>query len=90
MFHPVTSFVSLVEGVSAHTVTFISASRSQLCIEITSNSRNKSFAIVSVFLDRFVHFFAVMVRISRVGEVYTHQFDALAVDHDCGGDGTAR
>ena len=29
-----------------------------------------------------------VVRISRVGEVYTHQFDALAVDQDCGGDGT--
>ena len=29
-----------------------------------------------------------MVRILRVGEVHTHQFDALAVDHDCGGDGT--
>ena len=29
-----------------------------------------------------------VIRISQVGEVYTHQFDALAVDHVCGGDGT--
>ena len=28
-----------------------------------------------------------MVRISRVEEVHTHQFDALAVNHDRGGDG---
>ena len=41
-----------------------------------------------MLLDRLVHFLDVVVRISRVGEVYTHQFDALAVDHDCGGDGT--
>ena len=46
------------------------------------------FAIFSVLLDRSVHFLDVVVRISRVGEVHTHQFDALAVDQDCGGDGT--
>ena len=46
------------------------------------------FAICRVFLDRFVHFLDIMVRISRVGEVHTHQFDALVVDHDCGGDDT--
>ena len=40
-----------------------------------------------VLLDRVVHFLDVMVRIPRVGEVHTHLFDALAVDHDCGGDG---
>ena len=31
-----------------------------------------------------------MVSISRVGEVHTHQFDALAVYHDRGGDGLRR
>ena len=55
--------------------------------EVTSNNLYVSFAICCVFLDRFVHFLDVMVRIHRVGEVHTHQFDALAVDHDCGGDG---
>ena len=40
-----------------------------------------------MLLDRLVHFLDVMVRIPQVGEVHTHQFDALAVDHDCGGDG---
>ena len=38
-------------------------------------------------LDRFVHFLDVVVRIARVGEVHTHQSDALVVYHDCGGDG---
>ena len=31
--------------------------------------------------------FDVVVRISRVGEVHTHQFDALVVIHDCCSDG---
>ena len=30
----------------------------------------------------------MVVCISRVGAVHAHQFDALVVDHDCGGDGT--
>ena len=79
MFHPITSFVSLVECVSANTYAFGSVTKSQSCIEV-------SFAMC-VLLDRFVHFFDVMVRISRVGEIQTHQFDALAVYHDRGGDG---
>ena len=45
------------------------------------------FAICRVFFDRFVHFLDVMVRISRAKEIHTHQFDALAVYHDRGGDG---
>ena len=88
MFHPVTSFVSLVECVPASTYTFCSVSRSQFCIEVSSNNMDVFFASCRVLLDRLVHFLDVMVRISRVGEVHTHQFDALAVDHDCGGDGT--
>ena len=53
-----------------------------------TNSGYVSFAICRVLLDRFVHFLAVVVRISRVGEVdTTHQFDALAVYHDRDGDG---
>ena len=63
-------------------------SRSQFCIEISSNDRNALFVVRNVFLNSFVHLLDVMVRISRVGELHTHQFDALAVDHDCGGDGT--
>ena len=62
-------------------------SRSQFCIEVFFNNGYVSFAICYVLLDRLVHFLDVMVRIPRVGEVHTHQFDALAVDHDCGGDG---
>ena len=88
MFHPVTSFVSFVECLSAHTIAFVSVCKSQFSIEVSTNFWNVSFAIFSVLLDRSVHFFDVVVRISRVWEVYTHQFDALAVDHDCGGDGT--
>ena len=87
MFHPVTSFVSLVECESAHTFTFVSMSKSQFGIEVSTNYGYESFAIFSVFLDRSVHFLDVVVRISRVGEVHTHQFDALAVYHDRGGDG---
>ena len=68
MFHPITSFVTLVECVPAHTNTFISVSKSQISIEVSSNYRYVSFAVFCVLLD--------------------HQFDALAVDHDCGGDGT--
>ena len=75
MFHPITSFVSLVERVSANTCAFGSVTRSQFCIE------------VCVHLDRFVHLLDVMVRITRVGEVHTRQLDALAVYHDRGGDG---
>ena len=57
---------------------------SQLSIEVSSNDGYVFIAIRHVFLDRFVHFLNVMVRIPRVED----QFDALAVDHDCGGDGT--
>ena len=87
MFHPITSFVSLVECVSANTYAFGSVTRFQFCIEVSSNDKYVSFAICSVLLDRFVNFFEVMVRKSRVGEEHTHQFDALAVYHDRGGDG---
>ena len=87
-FQPVTSCVSLVDGVPAHTNTLISVSKSQFCIEASSNHGYVSFAIFSVLPDSSVHFLDVVVRISRVVEVYTHQFDALAVDQDCGGDGT--
>ena len=55
MFHPVTSFVSLLECVPAHTHAFSSVSKSQFCIEVSS-----SFVICCVLLDD------VMVRISRV------------------------
>ena len=88
MFHPITSFVSLVECVPANTSTFVSMSKSLFRIEASTNCGYVSFAIFSVLLDRSVHFLDVVVRISRVGEVCTHQFDALAVYHDRGGDGT--
>ena len=78
MFHPITSFVSLVESVSANTFAFGSATRSQFCIEVSSNNKYVYFAICCVFLYRFVHFFDVMFRISRVGEI---------LYHDRGGDG---
>ena len=35
-----------------------------------------------------MHFFDVVVRISRVEVVHTHQFDAFAIYHDRGGDGS--
>ena len=82
MLCKITSFVSLVDSVPAHTNTFVSVSKSQFSIEISSNYGYVSLAIFSV-----LYIFSV-VRISRVGEVHTHQFDALAVDQDCGGDGT--
>ena len=41
-----------------------------------------------VCLDRFVHLLNVTVRIFRVGEVHTHQFDVLSVNQDRGSDGT--
>ena len=63
-------------------------SRSQFGIEVSTNYGYVSFAIFSVLLDCSVHFLDVVVRIPRVEEVYTHQFDALGVDQDCGGDGT--
>ena len=47
MFHPVTSFASFVECVSANTCTFGSAARSQFCIEVSSSNR-------SVFFLQFV------------------------------------
>ena len=81
MFHPITSFVTLVECVPAHTNTLISVSRSQFSIEVSSNYRYVSLAVFCVLLDHLEHISDVVVRISRVGEVFTHQFDALAVDH---------
>ena len=87
-FQPVTSFVSLVENVSANTCTFRSITKSQLSIEVSSNDGYAFIAISHVFLDRFVHFLYVMVRIPRVVEVHTHQFDVLSVNHDRGSDGT--
>ena len=88
MFHTIISFVTLVECVPAHTNTFISVSKSQFSIEVSSNYRYVSFAVFCVLLDYLVHFSDVVICISRVGEAYTHQFDALAVDHGCGGDDT--
>ena len=86
MFHPITSFVSFVECVPANTCASCSVTMSQFCIEGAPNNVYVPFAICCVLLDRFVHFLDVTVRIPRVAEVHTHQFDALAVDHDCGGD----
>ena len=87
MFHPITSFVSLGECVSANTCAFGSVTKSQFCIKVSSNNSYVFFAICRVLLYRFVHFFDVMVSISRVEEVHTHQFDELAVHHDRGSDG---
>ena len=56
MFHPVTSFVSFVECVSANTCTFGSAARSQFCIEVSPTIGMYFFAICRVLLDRSVHF----------------------------------
>ena len=83
MFHPITSLVSSVECVFANTCTFSSASWSQLNIEVSS----VIFAVCRVLLDCSVQFFDVVVRISRVGELNAHQFDAMVVYHDRGSDG---
>ena len=88
MFHPITSFVTLVECVLSHTITFISVSKSQSSIEVSSNYKVCIFCSFLCASRSSCTFFDVVFRISRVGEIYTHQFDALAVDHDCGGDGT--
>ena len=62
--------------------------KSQLSIEVSSNDGYVFIALRHVFLDRFVHLLNVMVRIPRVGEVHTHQFDVLSVNDDRGSDGT--
>ena len=76
------------KSVLANTFTFRSHSRSQLCIEVSSNDRNALFVVRHMFLDSFVHLLDVVVRIFRVWEVHTHQIDVLAVDQDRGLDGT--
>ena len=43
MFHPITSFVSLVECVSANTYAFGTVTKSQLCIEVSSNYKYVCF-----------------------------------------------
>ena len=87
MFHPVSSLVSSVQCVFTKTCTFSFVSLSQLSIEVPSNNRYAIFAVSRVLLDCSVHFFDVVVRISRVGEVYAHQFDTLVDNHDRGSDG---
>ena len=87
-FQPVTSLVAFVEGVLANTFTFRSFSRSQLCIEVSSNDWNVFPIIQHVFLNCFVHLLNVVTRKFRVWEVHTHQFDVLAVYQDRGSDGT--
>ena len=62
-FQPVTSFVTLVESVSAHTFTFRSFSRSQLSIEVSSNAWYVFIAVRHVFLDCFLHPLNVVIRI---------------------------
>ena len=79
LLHPVSSFVSSVECVFTNTCTFNSATKSQFCIEAYSNNRYAIFAVGRVLLNCSGTFFDVVVRISRVGEVRTHQFDALVV-----------
>ena len=59
----------------------------QLSMEVSSNDRYAISVVCGVFPACSVHFFDVVVRVSRVGEVHTHQFDALVVDHDCRSDG---
>ena len=88
LFQPVTSFVSLVESVSAKTCTFHSFSKSQLSIEVTSNDGHVIITMRHVFLHCFVHLVNVMVRIFRVVKYTPHQFDVLSVDQDRGSDGT--
>ena len=78
--------LSVCVCVFAHTCTFYSLSCSQLSIKVSSNNKNAILA-GSVFLDCSVHFVDVVVRVSRVGEVHTHQFDTLVVHHDCRSDG---
>ena len=51
-----------------------------LCFDQNVLHLSLPYGVVSDFLD-------LIVRIPRVGEIHTHQFDALVVDHDCGGDG---
>ena len=62
-FQPVTSSVTLVESVPAHTCTFRSFSKSQLSIEVSSNDWNVLVSVHHVFLDCFVHLLNVVVRI---------------------------
>ena len=87
MIHPITSFVSSVECVFANTCTFCSLSWSQLSIEVSTNDWYAVSVVCRVLLNCSVHFFDFLVRTSRVGEVHTHQFDALVVDHDRCNDG---
>ena len=56
MFHPVTSFVSLVERVSANTCTFGSVTRSQFCIEVSSNNRYAFFFLQFVVCFSIVQY----------------------------------
>ena len=49
---------------------------------LLTNDRYAVSVVCRVFLNCSAHFFDVVVRISRVGEVHTHQFDALVVYHD--------
>ena len=85
MFHPVTSFVSLVEFLSAHTITLHSFPRPARSSALKSPPiKGKHLLQFSVCFSIVLYMFFV---VARVGEKYTHQFDALAVDHDFGGDG---
>ena len=86
-FHSVTCFVFSVECVFANTCTYGAATKSQFSIEVSSKNRYVFCAVCRVLLDRSVHFSNVVVRISRVGEVHTHQFDALVVYRDRGSEG---
>ena len=85
MFHFVTSFVSLVECVSAHIITLHAFPRP------APSSALKSPPVKGKHLLQFSMCFSIVLYmffvVARVGETYTHQFDALAVDHDCGGEG---
>ena len=58
-----TTFVTLVQSVSAHTFTFRSFSRSQLSIEVSSNDWYVFISVRHVVLDCFVHLLNVVIRI---------------------------
>ena len=59
MFHPITSFVSLVECVPANTCTFYSVSKSQFCIEVVSKT-------MGMYLLQFAVCFSIVLYISSM------------------------
>ena len=87
LFHPITSFVRLVGCVLSYTCSLNSNAWDKFSVEVTADDQHVPRGLGD-FLDHVVCLLNMVVCISTVWHVHTHQGDTLRVDSDRGCSGT--